>query len=67
MNPRLKFAGHCIVFATIQAIAIVAVWASLQVLAPSLAEVRTYVENDLPVLLMMLAALVGITYVFKNI
>lgn len=67
MSPRLKFIGHCAVFIFFLAFAVVAVFASLQVLAPSLGNIRAYVENDLPTLLVTIAALVGITYVFKNI
>jgi hypothetical protein len=63
----LKATPAIVAFCLMQAIAIVAVFAALQVIAPSLGNLRAYVENDLPTLLGTVSVLVGITYIFKNL
>lgn len=71
MSPQTKALLKAIpalaVFCLLFAVALVAVFATLQVLAPSLGNVRAYVEQDAPTFLLTLAALVGVTYVFKYI
>ncbi len=64
---RLKIAGSILAFVFMQAIALVAVFAALQVIAPSLAEFRRYVDADLPNLLLALGVGVGVTYICNNL